>query len=110
MFASETRRLFFARAQLGEERLRDLPFAGIHAALEKAQNYRCIARGVGLLGRALDAPQKLGGGLELGDVLKQGSKAPAGGTNRVQSFLGWFRDETPAGIFQRAPFLGNSRS
>jgi hypothetical protein len=104
---SETRRLFFARAQLGQERLRDVPFAGVRAALEKAQENGCIARGIGLLGGALDASQKLGGWRELRDVLEQRSKAPAGGANRVQTLFGWFGDETPARSFQRAPFLRN---
>jgi hypothetical protein len=80
---SETRRLFFARAQLGQERFGDVPFAGVHTALEKAQDDRCIARGIGLRGRALDASQELGGGQKFGDVLEQRSKAPACGPNRV---------------------------
>lgn len=104
---SQPSRLFFACAQLGQERLRDVPFAGVDAALEKAQDNGCIARGIGLLGRALDAAQKLGRGRELGDVLEQRSKAAAGGANRVQTLFSGFRDETPAGTFQRAPFLRN---
>jgi hypothetical protein len=87
--------------------LRDVPFAGVYAALEKAQDNGCIARGIGLLGRALDASQKLSRGRELRDVFEQRSKAPAGGANRVQALFSWFRDETPAGTFQCAPLLRN---
>lgn len=104
-FARPQRSVFFALAQLVEQRLGVGKLARLDAVFQQLQNDRRVACGIGRRGGTLHPAQKPLRGGERGNVLEQRSKTPAGSADIMQMLFVRLADEAPARTLQRAPLV-----